>query len=197
VALNGTSLRVSPGTGGGTGTFEYTIVDPYGAVSQPIAVTVTANSAPVAGDATVEVPWLGTSTIAMPVSDPDGDALTVRVNESDVPDGFTISTSGTEVTVTNVLAPDARAYDVPYTVSDPEGRTASAVLTITVGLPPTTTTTVPPTTPPTTTVPPTTPPTTTVPPTTTTTPPPPTSAPGGGPPGGGPPGSGGPPGQNP
>jgi hypothetical protein len=187
IALNGTALRVSPGTGGGTGSFEYTIVDPYGAVSDPIPVAVTVNSAPTAANVSVEVPWLGTVTVSMPVSDPDGDALEVRVNEGDVPAGFTITTTGTEVTVTNVLAPANRAYDVPYTVTDPEGRTATAVLTITVGSPPTTTTTLPPTTT-TTTVPPTT--TTTVPPTT----PPPTSDPGGGPPGSGPPGSR-PPGQ--
>jgi hypothetical protein len=183
VELSGTSLRVSPGTGGGTGNFEYTIVDPYGAVSTPIPVAVSANSAPVAADVAVEVPWLGTVTIAAPVSDPDGDPLEVRVNEDDVPAGFSITTSGTEITVSNVLAVGADTYEVPYTVSDPEGRTASAVLTITVRpQPPTTTTTTTTTVPPTTT-------TTTAPPTT----PPPTSDPGG-PPGSGPPASG-PPGQ--
>lgn len=156
-------LRVTPGAGAGSVVFEYSITDPYGAVSAPIQVTVVVNGAPTASDVSVDVPWLAQATVAMPVSDPDGDALRFRFDN--VPAGLQVEASGNSVTVTNVAALGSGPYDIPYTVTDPDGRSASAVLRVVVApQPSTTTTTVVPTT--TTTVAPT---TTTIPPTSTTT----------------------------
>ncbi len=153
VEAAGTALRVSPGSGVGTVTFEYTIADSFGAVSAPIPVTVTVNGAPSASDTAIEVATGGFAEVAMPVSDPDGDPLTVSVPATD-PVGLDVEAVGTVIRVQHLGGADG-PFDIPYTVTDPDGRSASAILRVTVAPPPTTTTTVPPTTlPPPTTGPP-------------------------------------------
>lgn len=159
------ALLIDTGTGAGVGTFTYTIRDSLDRASAPATVTVVVNRAPQASDLSVAVPEHGEVVVALPASDPDGDALTVELLDDSSP----IVTSVDGLTLTVRSPPPVLAGTlvlVRYRVTDPMGAVAQATITITVvEPPPPTTTTVPPTT--TTTVPPTT--TTTTPPTTTTT----------------------------
>jgi|GEM_PF-1103738 len=186
LASDGRSVRVSAQDGAGTATFQYSIVDSSGAVSNSASVAVqgpAVNLPPTANDQAVSVTVGEVVSITLNASDPDGESLTVDITSSDR--GLTISRiSGMNV---EVRADQAGTLSFTYRVRDADGlesETAEVTITATAA-PPTTVppTTVPPTTVPPTTVPPTTVPPTTVPPTTvppTTVPPttaPPTTAP--------------------
>ena len=174
----GSAIDVVARDAAGTATFVYTIADAYGAVSGEIPVTITVNGAPRASDFTIDVPADGSATVAAPVSDPDGDALQLTVAEPPAGSGWAVSVNGLSITAVDVssLQPSPPPLVLEYTVVDPDGRTATARVTLNALPEPTTTTTTTTTT---------LPPPTTVPPATTTTLAPP---PGSGPPGGGPPG---------
>jgi len=173
-------LTLAPaGAPAGVVSFTVVVADPGGlTVDVPVTVTLQ-NGTPLAPDVQILVPWLGSHSVTIAATDPDGDSLQLRLGT--VPEGYTATVDGLTVTVTaSLLAATNNPATLEYTAIDPGGASDSGVITITLGAEPTptpaptTTTTVPPTT--TTTVPPTT--TTTEPPattTTTTTGPPPTS----------------------
>lgn len=166
--VDGRRLRIVPGGGEGVATFEYTIVDSVGLASAPATVTVTVNRSPIAPDVEIELPAKSEREVAVPATDPDGDALTLEV--LDDPDEIDLVVDGLKVTVTTSPQAANREFVVRYRVTDPEGATAEGrlLITVTEPTPPTTTTTTTPPTTTTTTTPPTTTPPTTTPPTTTT-----------------------------
>lgn len=193
------AVTIDPGDGRGTATFDYAAVDEGGSVSNTVTVTVTGpavapatttttttlptNGAPTANDQTAVVTAGVSSSVALDVSDPDSDPLTVE-NLND-PSGVVTFIAGTTFTI---VAPTEGTYVVTYSVTDGTDPSGTATLTInavaatttTSSVPDTSTTTTTTTT--TTTVPVTTTTTTTTVPVTTTTttttttePPPPTT----------------------
>ena len=145
VAADGT-VTVTPDTGfAGDIDVPYTITDPDGETASAVHTVVVPSTPPVAVDETV------TTQPDTPVdidvlandSDPNGDPLTVtEVNgvvitpgteqTIAVPDGTVTVAADGAITVT----PDTGFVgdiDVPYTIADPDGETASAVHTVVVG----------------------------------------------------------------
>ncbi len=154
------SVVVNPGSGAGSATFTYVAVDVVGAASTPAEVTVSANASPSAPLVEVTIPLHDTVVVPVPATDPDNDPLTLAVTPTE---GLVMVVDGLNVSITADLPPPGSTIDVPYTVTDPGGRTATNVIRVTIDQPtPTTTTTTTTTTVPdtTTTTPPTTPPTT-------------------------------------
>jgi hypothetical protein len=163
-AVGTDQLQVDPGSGGGTATFTYTVVDAGGLVSPPATVIVRVNRPPAAFDVLATVDPDTASTVPLSANDPDGDALTVTL--VGVPTDVLVAVAGLVLTVTVPIDRAGTSFTFEYSVADPSGLSATANVTIDVtGTPPTTTS------PPTTTTPPTTTPPTTTPPTTTPFPP--------------------------
>jgi hypothetical protein len=169
-----------PSTPGGTFAWTTTVTDPGGlGADVPITVTVV-NQAPTAvNDAVDASSGSGTFAIVTNDTDPDDANATLRIQtiastvtmQNGTSASITVSADGRHITVNAAGAQGVGS--VQYTIVDPSGATATAVVTITGPPVVTTTTTAPPTTHPPTTIPPTTSPPT-IPPTTRppTTPPP-------------------------
>jgi hypothetical protein len=151
-AVGTDQLSIDPGTGGGIATFTYTAVDNGGLVSAPATVTVRVNRRPLAGPVQQTVDPDVETVVALAASDPDGDALVVSLDG--VPADVVVTIAGLVLNVTVPTGYSGSSFMFDYTVTDPSGLAATAVVTIDVTG---------------------TPPTTTSPPTTTTLPPPPTT----------------------
>jgi hypothetical protein len=144
-AIGTDQLQIDPGTGSGTASFTYTVVDTGGLVSAPATVTVRVNRPPVASNVTASVDPDVATPVPLTASDPDGDALTVTL--TDVPPDVVVTVSGLVLTVTVPSSHVGAQFTFSYTVTDPDGLAATATVAIDVTPPPTTTT-------PTTTLPP-------------------------------------------
>jgi len=142
VAADGT-ITVTPDAGfAGDIDVPYTITDPDGETDAAVHTVVVSNAAPVALDETVATQ--PDTPVVIDVlandSDPNGDPLTVtEVNGTAITAGTaqTIAVPNGTVTVaangTITVTPDAGFagdIDVPYTITDPDGQTASAVHTV-------------------------------------------------------------------
>src|SRR5690606_38559862 len=92
IERTGDQLRIDPGTGSGTVTFEYTAVDALGLVSAPATITVRVNRPPTASDVAVNLPAGTSAQVTVPASDPDGNPLTLTLDAP--PAGLTVSVSG-------------------------------------------------------------------------------------------------------
>jgi len=139
IRLSGDRLSVFAGAARGTASFDYTIVDSLGLVSQPATVTITINSPPSAPDVQVLLA-AGTSTMtAVNASDPDGEPLTLTIDDD--PSPLTIDVNGLVLTITAPLAAASTTYDLDYTVTDDSGGSATGSLLITVTEPTSTTST--------------------------------------------------------
>jgi hypothetical protein len=166
------SLLIDPpsATPGTTFSWTTTVTDPGGLRADvPITVTIT-NQAPIAVNDAVDAST-GSGTFAIVANDTDPDDANATLKIQTIPGTVTME-NGTSASIT--ISADARQIiisaagaqgvgSVQYTLVDPSGATAKAVVTVT-GPPIVTTTTTlpsttPPTTPPPTTPPPTTPPT--------------------------------------
>jgi hypothetical protein len=137
VRLSGDQLLVIAGAARGTASFDYTIVDALGLVSQPATVTITINSPPLAPDVEVLLA-AGTSTMtSVNASDPDGEPLTLTIDDD--PSPLTIEVDGLVLTIRAPLAAASTTYDLDYTVTDDSGGSATGSLLITVTEPSSTT----------------------------------------------------------
>jgi hypothetical protein len=156
-------------------TFSWTVVveDPGGLRADvPITVTIV-NQAPTAVNDSVDASS-GSGTFAIVANDTDPDDANATLEIQTIPSvvtmqngtsaSITVSADGRQITVSAGGAQGVGS--VQYSIVDPSGATATAVVTVTGPPVVTTTTTVPPTTQPPTTQPPTTQPPTTQPPTT-------------------------------
>jgi len=115
----------------GTDSFSYTISDGTYSDTGTITITIAAvNDAPVAGDDTVtteeDTPYTGT----LPISDADGDPLTIEVGTEPEYGALTIHEDGTftYTPTTNYNGDDS----FTYTVTDGKGGTATGTITITI-----------------------------------------------------------------
>ncbi|BAN04228.1 Ig-like domain-containing protein [Ilumatobacter coccineus] len=138
---DGRSIRVTPGSGRGQATFQYTIVDGSGALSAAATVTVNGqavNRPPVAIDKTVSV-LVGIPTpILLEANDPDGDSFTVE-NLND-PSGMVVL--GPIGLIIDVLALEVGTFNVTFNVVDSHGAVSgTATVTINASFPLVTTTT--------------------------------------------------------
>jgi len=116
----------------GNDTFQYTVSDGNGhSATGTITITMT-NSPPVANSASTTIQAGQTATINPPVSDPDGDTLTVS--------SFTQPTNGTVTALSGGIGfsytpndPNFTGTDsFTYTISDGHGGMATGTITITV-----------------------------------------------------------------
>ncbi len=139
VSADQRSVTIDPLGGLGVASFQYTVVDGDGAVSNAATVNVTGavfNQAPTANDQTVNVNTGVPISIVLDVNDVDGDPLTVVPvdNAAQVVTGV----SGTTVTV---IATTSGRFTYAYRVTDGRAQSRIATLTI-IATPPATTTTV-------------------------------------------------------
>ena len=130
-----TELSYTPSAGwSGTDTFTYTVSDPEGASSTAtVTVTVTStNQAPVAVNDAVSTDEDLATTFDPRAndSDPDSDPLTITA-KTDGANGTVAITSATQVTYTPSAGWNG-TDSFTYTVSDPEGATSTATVTMTV-----------------------------------------------------------------
>jgi FlaG/FlaF family flagellin (archaellin) len=129
------------------------VVDTGGLVSAPATVNVRVNRPPVAFDVQAALDPGVATAVPLSANDPDGDVLTITVD--DVPSDVIVTVAGMVLTVTVTSARAGSQFTFDYTATDPSGLGTSAVVTINVtGTAPTTTTTTPTTTTTTTTKPP-------------------------------------------
>jgi hypothetical protein len=122
------SVRVVRGSGRGTATFTYSVVDRDGATSPPATVTVVGppvNVAPVANDQSVALTVGEERALELDVSDPDGGPLTV-VDLTD-PGGVVTGTAGRILTL---LAAEPGTFTVTYRVTDGELFSRTATITV-------------------------------------------------------------------
>ncbi|MBF4193775.1 beta strand repeat-containing protein, partial [Mycolicibacterium phlei] len=131
IAADGTYTYTPAENFNGTDNFTYTVSDGTYSDTGTITITVTpVNDAPVAGDDTVtteeDTPYTGT----LPISDADGDPLTIVVGTEPEYGALTIHEDGTftYTPTTNFNGDDS----FTYTVTDPDGETATGTITITV-----------------------------------------------------------------
>jgi YD repeat-containing protein len=134
VSTSGGSVSVSPST---TTTYTLTLTGSGGTITKQVVVTVTApaNHPPVANNISVQYfqqsppygPWMATTDVRNYDSDPDGDTLSVT-SVGTAP-GCTISSSGPMI-ITVATASPRVTCTVPYTISDGNGNSASAYITI-------------------------------------------------------------------
>ena len=139
-AVGTDQLSIDPGAGGGIATFTYTAVDSGGLVSAPATVTVRVNRRPLANAVQADVDPDVETIVPLSASDPDGDALVVTLGV--LPVGVVVTIAGLVLNVTVSSEHTGTSLMFDYTVTDPSGLAATAVVTIDVsGTPPTTTTT--------------------------------------------------------
>ncbi|WP_131588685.1 cadherin-like domain-containing protein [Mycolicibacterium phlei] len=131
IAADGTYTYTPAENFNGTDNFTYTVSDGTYSDTGTITITIAAvNDAPVAGDDTVtteeDTPYTGT----LPISDADGDPLTIVVGTEPEYGALTIHEDGTftYTPTTNFNGDDS----FTYTVTDPDGETATGTITITV-----------------------------------------------------------------
>ncbi|AMO60359.1 putative outer membrane adhesin like protein [Mycolicibacterium phlei] len=131
IAADGTYTYTPAENFNGTDNFTYTVSDGTYSDTGTITITVTpVNDAPVAGDDTVtteeDTPYTGT----LPISDADGDPLTIEVGTEPEYGALTIHEDGTftYTPTTNYNGDDS----FTYTVTDPDGETATGTITITI-----------------------------------------------------------------
>jgi hypothetical protein len=113
-------------------------------VSPPATVTVRVNRRPLANPVQATVDPDIETVVALSASDPDGDALTVTLNG--VPADVVVTITGLVLNVTVPTESSGSSIMFDYTVTDPFGLAATAVVTIDVTGTPPTTTSPPPTT---------------------------------------------------
>lgn len=124
--------RITPPTTalpGEVGSFGYTVIDPYGqAATSTVTVNVVAvttstapTANPVTGTATAGEPYV----INLPVSDAEGDPLTVTHSGADPSLSVTVYRHSL-IVVSDGSQPDPPAFD--YTVTDPTGLSASSTI---------------------------------------------------------------------
>ncbi|WIM95009.1 Ig-like domain-containing protein [Actinoplanes oblitus] len=132
VAHSDRSITYTPAAGwSGTDTFRYTADDPNGGSGTATVTVTTANAAPVAADDMVNTPTNTPVTVDVLQNDldPNGDPLTVDGVTQPPPTDGTVTFTATDVTFT----PDpvfAGPTTFTYTVSDPSGDTATAVVSV-------------------------------------------------------------------
>lgn len=116
---------------------DYTVEDADGSlVAGTIEVGVLAtqppNRPPVAGPM-VLTPDVGVPiTVQVPAHDPDGDPLTLVVDDSALDAAWTITPGPSPLDVTILTSASDGTYSIPYTVTDPSGTVASNVIDVTV-----------------------------------------------------------------
>lgn len=133
-SISGLTMRITPnGLAGGTQIVQYRVMDPWGEVAfGEIEVTVgpaPLNNPPTAGNVTDTV-VVGTNLIIdLPVSDPDGNPLTVTTSAPDP--SLNVGINGTQLIVSSDgTAPGPLSFT--YTVSDGFGGTATATVNLTI-----------------------------------------------------------------
>ncbi|WP_433303609.1 Ig-like domain-containing protein [Actinoplanes sp. CA-030573] len=132
VAHSDQSITYTPAAGwSGTDTFSYRVDDPHGGSGTATVTVTTVNAPPVGTDDMVNTPTNTPVTVDVLRNDvdPNGDPLTVDgVTQPPATEG-TVTFTATDVTFT----PDpvfAGTTTFTYTVSDPSGDTATAVVTV-------------------------------------------------------------------
>ncbi len=117
----------------GVDTFTYSITDGNGGSDTATVTITTSNGAPVAGDDTASTPW-GTvlnGSVTANDSDPNGDPLTYVLGTGPTHGTVVMNTNGTFSYTPAVGYTGADSFT--YTVSDGNGGTASATVSLTVG----------------------------------------------------------------
>ena len=138
--LQGSQVLFTPATGYfGLASFTYTIADPAGLTASAQAVIQVADRIklpPIARDDLTTMLVGATTTIDPRVndSDPDGTIAGLVVTSVGPSSGVTATIVGGLVELRAPAA--AGTYTVPYTITDPDGLTASATITVTVDTPP-------------------------------------------------------------
>jgi hypothetical protein len=128
-------IRLDPGAGVGTATFDYGVVDAQGLPSTQLArVTITVNTPPTAPPVDVTIEAGNTQTITVPATDPDGGPLVITI-ESD-PTPLTIVVNGLDLQITAPVEAANNQYALIYRVTDPLGASSPGTLNITVFPPP-------------------------------------------------------------
>ncbi len=124
-------ISYAPGAPG-RDTFRYEVCGTVGGCdSAVVSVTVLAspNASPTAGDTSLTTTWVQPASVSLPVSDPDGDPLTVTVTTA--PAAGAASVSGASLTYQPQLGV-AGAFTVGYTACDPDAACASGTVAVTV-----------------------------------------------------------------
>ncbi|GIF11130.1 Ig-like domain-containing protein [Actinoplanes teichomyceticus] len=116
----------------GIATFTYTVSDGQATATARLAVEV-ANAIPTAGDDAATVPYLGATTIGVLVNDWDINDDPLSIVSVAAPAHGTAAPSGRNVVYQATEIGFSGTDTFGYTITDPNGGTASALITVTVG----------------------------------------------------------------